>query len=248
MTLLHSNHIRTSMAALTAAALLLGCLAASPALADDKAQPRTISITAEGVVESSPDIVEITAGVISEAKSAREALNDNTDRMTKVVAAMKEAGVADKDLQTTDFTVQPVYDNKRDADNYGSKRVLRGYEVRNRVHVTVHKVDSLGSILDTLVSEGANAIDDISFGLDDPSAQKDEARKQAMKAAIAKAKLYAKAAGARLGRVISISENDYGPVPKRDAMRMEAMASAPVPIQGGTTATSIQLNVTWELK
>ncbi|ODA66599.1 26 kDa periplasmic immunogenic protein precursor [Methyloligella halotolerans] len=241
-------HVRTSIGAFTAAALVLGCLAAAPAMADEKAQPRTISITAEGTVESTPDLVEITAGVISEGKRAKEALAENTERMTKVVAAMKENGVDPKDLQTSTFSVQPVYQTDHKPEEGRTSRTLVGYEVVNQVHLTVREVGKLGTILDKLVSLGANKIDDISFGLDDPAQQENEARKNAMKAAIAKAKLYARAAGARLGKVITISENDYSPMPKRSTMRMEAAMSAPAPIEGGTTTTSIQLNVTWELK
>ncbi len=233
----------------TAALLLVSAGSAAPALAhEDHEQPRTISITAEGVVETAPDIVEITAGVVSEAKSAKEALQANTESMTKVVAAMKEEGIAARDLQTTDFSVQPVYETHHEPENGRTTRTLTGYEVVNQVHLTVHEIGKLGAILDKLVSLGANKIDDISFGLDDPAEQKDEARKKAMKAAIAKAELYAEAAGAKLGKVMSISENDYTPMPKRSAMRMEVMDAAPVPIEGGTTATSIQLNVTWELE
>ncbi|MFD0987820.1 SIMPL domain-containing protein [Methyloligella solikamskensis] len=245
----HSNSSPTRFAALTAALVLtLGSLLASPAMADDKEQPRTISITAEGVVESAPDLVEITAGVVSEGKTAKAALKENTERMTKVVAAMKKNGVAPKDLQTSTFSVQPVYQTHHKPEEGRTTRKLTGYEVVNQVHLTVREVGKLGTILDELVSLGANKIDDISFGLDDPTEQKNEARKQAMKAAIAKAELYAKAAGAKLGKVMSISENDYGPMPKRSAMRMEAADAAPAPIEGGTTATSIQLNVTWELE
>lgn len=248
---LFSNSLRDQRhGALLIAVLLLalGSFAATPAMADEKEQPRIISITAEGVVESAPDLVEITAGVVSQGKTAKEALQENTERMTKMVAAMKEDGIAARDLQTSNFSVQPVYETHHKPEEGRTTRTLIGYEVINQVHLTLHEIPKLGAILDKLVTLGANKIDDISFGLDDPTAQENEARKKAMKAAKAKAELYAEAAGVTLGKVMTISENDYSPMPKRDVMRMEAAASAPVPIEGGTTATLIQLNVTWELK
>lgn len=229
--------------AVPAALLCLALAAPSISRADDHHPQRTISITASGEVESVPDQVEITAGVTSDGDSAKQALDENSTAMSKIVDAMKDSGIAAKDLQTSDFSVQPVYDNPKDGE--GPK--VSGYRVNNAIHVTLHDTAKLGTILDRLVGLGANQINSISFGLDDPSAQEDEARKRAVKAARGKAELYAQAAGVKLGKVLTISEEEGGYQPYRSAAPRMEMAKA-VPIEAGTTTTSIRVHVTWELE
>ncbi len=225
---------------------LPGWLAAvDPAMAASAATPqRSISIEATGEVAAPPDEVTITTGVTSDGKTAMDALKENSDAVTKMVSALKADSIAAKDIQTTNFSVQPNYQRPDDS----KVPVLVGYRVRNSVRVTVHAVKRLGPILDELVKLGANDIGAIQFGLEDPTAQENEARKKAFAAALAKAKLYAKAAGVELGDVLTISEDEGGYRPViRAAPRME-MAAKPVPIEGGTTTTSIRLHVVWALK
>ena len=234
---------RTSPQYLIALLLCLSLLAPQ-AFAGDKPETRTISLVGSGSIKTTPDMVEISTGVTSEAPSARAALDNNTESMTKVVETLKGEGIEAKDIQTADFSVGPVY---RREEN-GKEPVIVGYRVTNQVRITLHDTAKLGAILDKVVSLGANQIGSIEFGVAEPEALKDEARKLALKNATHNAKLYAEAAGVGLGPILSISEEEssYQPRFAPAAARMEAAAD--VPIEAGTASVQIRVNVTWELK
>ncbi|MFN4143269.1 SIMPL domain-containing protein [Aestuariivirga sp.] len=236
------------MQRLTFAAAALAALAAfaTPALADEARMPRTISLVGHGEVKSPPDLAFVTTGVFSQGATAAEALAANTSAMTALFAALKEAGIAEKDVQTSNFTVQPRYDFQ---DRQPPRLV--GYDVSNNVTVTLRKIGDLGTLLDRLVQAGSNQIHGISFQVSEPDAALDEARKLATEDATRKAKLYAGAMGVTLGPVMSISEGMTlePPVPfmRGKAMMAEA-ASAPVPVAAGEQTLSIDVNITWEIR
>ena len=221
-------------------------LAPSALLAHNEEPPkRTITISGKGTVKSAPDMVTVSAGVESQAPTARDALVKNTAAMTKIVEALKAEGIDPKDIQTTNFSVSPRYEDRDDA----RPRRIVGYSVYNSVYVTMHDIAKLGGVLDQLVSAGSNSIGGISFGIDKPEELENEARKLAMSDAIAKAKLYAEAAGAELGPVMTIAEQGgYVPYSYPAAPKMEAAAARPVPIEPGTEKLDIEVQVTWELK
>jgi len=214
-----------------------------PALAHDEPQKRTISLVATGAVKTTPDKVDISTGVTSEAKSAREALDQNTEAMAKVVEALKGEGIEPKDTQTTNFSVSPVYEQR----NEGTAPFIVGYRVTNAVRITVRDTKKLGAILDKVVSLGANQIDSIEFGVEEPEVLKDEARKLALKTVTDNAKLYAEAAGVGLGQILSISEEEssYQPRFAPAATRMEMAKD--VPIEAGTASVEVRVRVTWEI-
>ena len=216
----------------------------SPALAD-KAEKRTISLSAEGVVKATPDKADITTGVTTEGQTAQDALGNNSEAMSKVVDGLKDAGIDKKDIQTTDFSVSPIYEQKK----HGQAAFITGYRVSNKVHIVVRDTKKLGEIMDTVVRLGANQIGAIRFGVSEPEALKDEARKQAMRNATENAKLYAETAGVELGPVITITEEGGSYQPRYDvaAASMEAMAKN-VPIEAGTTMIQARIRVTWELR
>ena len=223
--------------------------AASPALSqaalaeEHEAPKRTITITGKGSVKAAPDKVSVSAGVESQAPTAKEALAKNTEAMTKVVQTLKDAGIDPKDIQTTTFNVGPRYEDRND----GKPARIVGYTVTNSVFVTTHDLDKLGTILDQLVSAGANSIGGIAFDIDKPEEKQNEARKAAMADAIAKAKLYVEAAGAELGPVMTIAEQG-GYVPRSMGAPMMETAAKPVPIEPGTESVDIEVQVTWELR
>jgi uncharacterized protein YggE len=219
--------------------------AAGQAFADehDEMPKRTITIQGNGSVKAAPDKVSVSAGVESQAPTAKEALAKNTAAMTKVVETLKAAAIDPKDIQTTTFTVGPRYDTSDD----GKPPRIIGYSVINSVFVTTHDLDKLGTILDQLVTAGANSIGGISFGIFKPEEKQNEARKLAMEDAIAKAKLYVEAAGAELGPVMTIIEQG-GYIPRSGGPMMAEAASKPVPIEPGTESIDIEVEVTWELK
>ena len=213
-----------------------------PALAHDEPQKRTISLVATGAVKTTPDKVDISTGVTSEAKSAREALDQNTEAMAKVVEALKGEGIEPKDTQTTNFSVSPVYEQRKE----GTAPFIVGYRVTNAVRITVRDTKKLGAILDKVVSLGANQIDSIEFGVEEPEVLKDEARKLALKTVTDNAKLYAEAAGVGLGQILSISEEEssYQPRFAPAATRMEMAKD--VPIEAGTASVEVRVRVSWE--
>ena len=230
-----------------AAAAVLGLLAAvSPALADGGRMPRIISLSGHGEVRSAPDVAFVTSGVTTQGATAAEALAANTKAMTDLFAALKGAGIEDKDIQTSNFSVQPRYD-------YGNGQApkLAGYDVSNNVSIKLKKVDTLGALLDKLVQSGSNQITGVSFDVSKPDEAMDEARKLATQDATRKAKLYAQAMGIELGAVMQISETSAGAPPPVPFVRGAAMMkadSAPVPVAAGEQTIAADVNVIWEIK
>ncbi|HXG79731.1 MAG TPA: SIMPL domain-containing protein [Methyloceanibacter sp.] len=221
---------------------------AAPSLAHDEAPKRTISLSATGAVKTTPDKVDISTGVTSEAKTAREALDQNTQAMSKVVAALKEDGIAEKDIQTVNFSVGPVYEQRPYDRPDGKPPLIVGYRVTNQVRITLHDTKKLGAILDKVVSLGSNQIDSIEFGVDEPEALKDEARKLALKNVTGNAKLYAEAAGVGLGQILSIAEEESAFYPRAvPAAAAFDTAKEAVPIEAGTATVEIRVRVTWEI-
>ena len=232
-----------SMLSVTA---LTFALLATPALAQEMKMPRTISLTGHGEVRMAPDMVTITVGVLSQGTTAAEALTANTASMNTVFAALKTGGIAEKDIQTSNFMVQPRYD----YNNNTQPPKLVGYDVSNNVTITLHQIDALGGLLDKLVQAGSNQIQGIMFQVSKPDAALDEARKIATQDASRKARLYAEAMSVGLGSVQSISEGIHHepPMPYRGkVMRAETIA-ANVPIAGGEQVLSIDVNITWEIQ
>ncbi|HEV7345971.1 MAG TPA: SIMPL domain-containing protein [Devosia sp.] len=211
----------------------------------------TITITGHGEVMAAPDMAQINSGVTTQGATAREALDANTAAMTDLIAELKAAGIEERDIQTSGFSVNPnyVYTDERDANGYSLPPKINGYQVANTVTVTVRELDQLGAILDKSVTVGANTVNGVTFAVADPSELYDEARQAAFADARAKAELYATAAGGTLDEIQSISEtqgfNDPQPYPMY--ARAEMAASAPVPVEGGELAFAIDVNVQWEL-
>ncbi len=211
---------------------------------DHEPQKRTISLAATGAIKTTPDKVDITTGVTSEGQTARAALDKNTEAMAKVVAGLKEAGIEPKDIQTTNFSISPIYEQRKNDQT----AFITGYRVTNQVHIIVRDTKKLGDILDEVVSLGANQIGSISFGMSEPEALKDEARKLAMRNAIDNAKLYVETAGVELGPVLTIAEEEGGYVPRYEAAAAPMAMDKAVPIEAGTTTVEVRLRVTWELR
>ena len=236
--------LKTALASLVLAA----CLAGGSALAQAPDKPlRTLTMTGTGEMRAKPDTAIVTLGVMSRADTARAALTANNAAMTAILSSLEAAGIAKKDIQTSNFSVNPVYD----YDNTGAKPPrITGYDVSNQLAVTVRKLDTLGTILDEAVSKGSNQIYGITFTIDDPRALEDEARKSAVQDAVRKAKLYAEAAGVALDAIQSISEQVARPPQPvyMKAQRMEAAADASVPVAEGEQVVSIDVSITWTIR
>lgn len=217
----------------------------SAARAEDKAMERTITVSATGTAEAEPDQARITSGVSTEAPTAREALTGNTEAMNKVISELKAKGIDAKDIQTASFNVEPVMDYSKD----GQSPKLRGYRVSNQVVVLVRDLDKLGSVLDDLVTAGANQVQGLAFEVSKAETLKDEARKNAIANALRRAKLLASAAGAEVGEVLQISEETTSDVPVTFAApRFAKVQAASVPIERGSSTLEARVTTTWALK
>jgi len=229
-------------AALTVAALLP---LSAHAETDESQAPRTISVTGYGEVQAKPDMASIQTGVTSEADTAREALDANTKAMQQVLDGLKEMGIEEKDLQTSQFSIYPVYRN--DEDNKKAP-VIAGYRVTNQLAVTVRDLTKLGDALDKVVTLGANQMNGIRFSIDDTDKLMDEARKDAVKDAFHKAKLLAGASGISLGRILSIQESG-GSTPSPVYLKATMMeARSAVPVAAGEQTISANVSMTIEIE
>lgn len=228
--------------------IALACLAAAPVMASD------ITLTGTGTVRAAPDMATINTGVTTQAQTAREALDANTEAMGALIAALREAGLDDDDIQTTDFTVSPqyVYSDGRDDNGYSLPPRIEGYQVSNAVTIAVHDLDNLGAVLDRAVSVGANTVNGISFSVEDPAELYRKARGLAFEDAHDKALTYAEAAGVRLGDLEEIREMpmNNGPQPMMRAMAMDVAVaqSAPVPVEAGNLTFTVTATVSWDIR
>ena len=235
--------MRTSgLAALAAAVLAWSLLtAAAPVEAADMA--RTISVSGQGEARGVPDRAELSAGIATIAGTADAALAANARKMTAVFDTLKRLGVAERDVQTSNFSVQPQY-----AQNNGDGPArITGYQVSNQVDVTLDDTKKLGPALDALVGAGANQINSVSFDISDPAALQAKAREAAIADARSRAQTYAGAAGVTVGHVLSIQENGGGGAPVFAALALRAHAAS-TPTAAGALRVTANVSVTFELK
>lgn len=205
-----------------------------------------LNLSAYGETKIAPDMATINFGVMTEAPTAAVAMVQNAERMTRVVAALRNAGIAERDIQTSGLNLSAQYDYQQ---NQPPK--LRGYQASNRVTVNIYDMDSVGVTADAVVAAGVNQIDGIAFGLRDPKAAEDQARQAAVRALQSKAQLYAQALGVQLGGVRSLTEGGgYSPQPPMPMYRMAAQAmdsAESTPVQGGELTVRIDITGVYDL-
>ena len=225
-----------------AAALFLAL--APAALADEARVTRTITISGTGESRAVPDMASVMMGVTTTGPTAKDALDRNTAAMQELFALLKAAGIAERDIATSNFSVNPRYDYGQNGNE--SPKII-GYDVSNSVTVTMRQLDMLGALLDKGVASGSNQINGITFMVSKPDALVDEARKLAVADARRKAELYATAAGVSLGNVLSISEGAAQP-PTPVFMKRAQVAESAVPIARGEQSLTADVSITWEIK
>jgi uncharacterized protein YggE len=210
-----------------------------------------LAISADGRSTRSPDLATFSAGVTSQGKTAAEAMAANSADMNRIFAALKKAGIADKDIQTSTINLNPIYGQPVIGPNGNvvQEAKIIGYQAMNMVNVKQRDLKGFGKVLDALVAAGANQISGPNFQMENPEAAMDEARVAAMEAARARAELYAKAAGLRVVRVLSISEGGgYNPpMPVMYAKAAMAEAAMPTPVAAGLVEATINVSVQFEL-
>lgn len=233
---------------------MLAAFVASPVMAEMPIQPppppalsgTRLELSARGEVKRVPDVAVISTGVVTQAADAASAMRDNAARMARVVAALKRAGIADKDISTTAVSLMPQY-----RYNNNQAPLITGYQASNQLTVKFREIARSGAILDVLVKEGANEINGPNLVLDNPEAALDEARAAAIRTARARADIYAAAAGMKVKRIIAISENEgmtIMPRPMLGMMAKEASASADTVIMPGEQSLGITLSFVFELQ
>ncbi|MCB1382893.1 MAG: SIMPL domain-containing protein [Notoacmeibacter sp.] len=228
------------------AAALAATLSATPALAEDPV-PR-IMVTGTGQAALAPDLAILSLTVMREGETAREALDANNAAMGDVLKAMKAEGIADRDLQTSGFSISPRYVYPKASDGGDQTPRIVSYQVANNLTVRVRDIAKVGTVLDKSVTLGVNQGGSVSFGNDDTTAALAEAREKAMADAIAKAGTLAKAAGVKTGKVLEITENvNFArPEPLARTMAMKAEADA-VPLAAGENTYTVTVNVTFAI-
>ena len=230
----------------TLAAIVAGLTSAAAGAQTTTTVVPTLTISAEGKVLRAPDVADLSGGVVTTAPTAAAAMAENATRMTRVVAAVRKAGIAERDIQTSGLSLQPQYKYENNQPP-----LLTGYQATNSVSLRVRKLADTGRLLDTLVGVGANQLGGPTFRVDAADAALDEARAAAVATARARAELYAKAAGLRVKRIVSITEggtNEPGPRPLMMVRAMKAEAADSTPVAPGEVTLGINVSLVFELE
>jgi hypothetical protein len=242
--------MRRYIALLSIAGLLLlallgaACEGDKVTVATQQAQSLGISVSGEGKVSGAPDIAVLTLGVSALAPSVKDARDQAATAMKGIVDSIKGNGVDGKDIQSTQFSIQPEYDYRGDTQE------LRGYRVTNIVTAKVRNIDNTSKIIDDAVAAGGDLtqVQGIDFTIDDPSKLQDEARGEAVKDAQTKAERLADLAGVKLGKPISISESGVAsPMPSREAL-LGGAASDVSPIEPGEMEVTLDVQVLYAIE
>ena len=244
----------TKRAASPVVALLFAALSLLPAQAQtvetkSAAQARVIVI-GEGSITTAPDYARVRSGVTTTAKTVKEASDSNSKVMAAMIAALADAGIAKKDLQTSEFSIEPVYtspSSKFSADGPNGPPKLSGFRVSNHVNVIIRQISQVADILDGLVKAGATDVGNVAFLVSDREKALDQARESAMSNAQHKAELYARASGVTLGRVAWITESsDLQPIVPMGVARSK-MAPQQVPIESGEDTITARITVGFDI-
>lgn len=204
-----------------------------------------LSVSASADAKRVPDVASISTGVVTQAADANAAMRANAVQMDKVMAAIRAAGIAERDVRTSGINLNPQYKYTENAPP-----TITGYQASNTVSITVRDLSKLGKVLDTLVQQGANQVNGPSFEVDKPDEAYDEARLAALKKAQARAQTYADALGLKVRRIVSISEGGASlphPMPMMRAMAADAGMAKETSVSPGETTLSVSLDVVFEL-
>lgn len=201
----------------------------------------TITVTGSATLNVVPDMATISMGVTTTGDTAVAAMAANNDAVSAVIARLIAAKVADRDMQTSNLSVNPNWV----TNAAGTGQEVKGYVASNMLTVRIKALDATGAVLDAAITEGANTLNGLSFGLAEPRPVEDQARKAAVADALARARLLAEAAGQKLGAVVSIAESAGGipPMP----MFSKSAADMAVPVAAGEVGISASVTIVWQL-
>lgn len=208
------------------------------------AEGTLLTVNADGSSEARPDMAIVNLGVTTEGQTAAAALAENARRMTALTAALRRAGIAERDIQTSNVSVYP-----QQVYGEGQAPRITGYQANNSVTVKVRRIDNTGRVIDAAVGAGGNTVNGVSFTHADPDAQLDVARRDAIAEARRRAELYASALGMRVNRIVSVSEGGgYAPPMPVPVERFAAQDAAATPVSPGEIETRVSVNVMFELR
>lgn len=229
----------------TAAALALtACNSGGPTYITSSEVPEAkIQVSATGTTNMNPDMATVSAGVVTQGKTAREAMFGNATKMTRVFEELEAAGIEKKHITTSQLSLKPKY-------NYQNRQApkIDGYEARNTVSAKTYNLDDVGAMLDALVKAGVNNINGVQFSIKDSKAARDKAREDAIREAREKAESMASAAGVKLGKLKSLSESGGNFRPQPVAYALEARsAGASTHVAAGEQAISVTVNMSYDI-
>jgi uncharacterized protein YggE len=202
-----------------------------------------ITVTGEGSVFAMPDMAVITMGASAEAETAKEAMDQTSEITTAILDRLTEAGVAEQDIQTSDLSLSPLWSNRSSSEN---RPRIDGYQASNRVTVRVRDLESLGPVLDAVLTDGANELGGLQFTLSDPEPLMNDARIKAVADARARAELLAEAAGVELGALISLSETGAR-APRPEMLSMARASDSVVPVAQGEAELRASVTLVYEI-
>lgn len=239
--------MRNALAALLLAAVATPAVAARTTTATVQPVAGTrLEISATGEVTRVPDVAIISAGVVTRSQTATGAIQENAERMERVRAALRRAGIADRDIQTASINLNPEY---RYAENQPPQLV--GYTASNSLNIRFSDIRATGRILDALVAEGANQINGPTLTIDNPEQALDEARADALAKGRARAELYARSLGMRVVKLLSVSETGgFAPPPPMPYAQMAraSAGAADTVIEPGEQKLQVSLAMAFELR
>lgn len=219
-------------------------MAQEPQLTTAAVEGTLLTVNAEGSVEGRPDMATISVGVTTEGQTAAAALAENARRSQALIQALRRAGIAERDIQTANVSVYP-----QQVYGEGQAPRITGYQANNTVTAKVRNIDNTGRVIDAAVGAGGNNVNGVSFSYQDPDAQLNAARRDAISNARERAALYAEALGLRVHRVVAVSEGGgFRPPIVPMAMERMAAADASTPIAPGEIETQVSVSVTFELR
>ena len=202
----------------------------------------TLTVTGMATVNAVPDQATLSLGVTTTGETAAAAMAANNDAASAVIARLIAAKVADRDMQTTGLSLNPNWVMNAD----GTAQVIQGYIASSMLTVRIAALETAGSVLDAAVTDGANTLNGLTFGLANPRPIEDDARKAAVADALARAQVLALAAGETLGPIVSITEGGGGQQPM--PMLFKAAADSAVPLAAGEVGVSAEVTIVWQLK
>ncbi len=209
----------------------------------DAAEPATLTVAGYGETTTAPELAQIQAGVVTEARLASDAVSKNNEAMAGLFEALAKFDVKERDVQTVAFNVSPVYSR---SEPRGTAPKLIAHRVENRLSLKVRDLDKFGAILDALVGSGANAVHSISFSVEDSKPLEDGARRLALEDARRKAEIHADTGDVRLGKILALQEGGVAR-PQPFAARGAIAAFEAVPIASGELTFRARIVVTYEI-